>query len=129
MGTPVDYYKIICLVFLRLVFLEGLGPDLLASLAKTTFQKMARSAAKMTQTRDNPLYGLKIYENPNLTVPGPPIQVPRTWKERFFSKPWKPWQATKTIVPMVPSKQIIKLPDGALVMHPEMHRELRKQLG
>jgi hypothetical protein len=72
--------------------------------------------------------GIRIIENPYLTEPGEPYEVKRTWRERIFSRPWNPMKTMKTIIPMVPKKEAIQLPDGSLVMHPEMAAELRAQL-
>lgn len=61
-----------------------------------------------------------LSQTPHMTEAGEPIQLKRSWKERLFSFPWKPWNATKTIIPQVPSRDVIRLGDGTLVMHPEI---------
>jgi len=71
------------------------------------------------------LGGLKIVENMFMVVPGEPYQVPRGWRERLFTMPWRPLRKERTVVPMVPSKEIIKLYDQ-LIMHPVTAIELRK---
>lgn len=50
--------------------------------------------------------GMDIYENPAMVVPGKPERVRRTWRERLFSLPWRPLQATRVVIPMVPDPQI-----------------------
>ncbi len=72
------------------------------------------------------LHGLRIVENANLTVPGTPYQVRRTWCERLFSRPWTPLTAERTVVLRIPSRQIYALPGGLIVMHPAMAAEIRK---
>lgn len=75
-----------------------------------------------------PTFGdMPVTLSPWLTKAGPPQQIRRTWRERLFSRPWRPLQATYTVVPQVPSDQILQTPDG-LVMHPEMWRKLSEQL-
>lgn len=60
-----------------------------------------------------------IIENENMTVPGNPIKIDRTWSERLFSFPWNPFRTTKWITPREPSKEVIIGPGGAMVMHPQ----------
>lgn len=75
----------------------------------------------------NFLNSIRIIENPILTMEGTPYEVKRTWKERLFTLPWEPLKATKTVVPQVPSTEIIYA-NGVMVMHPEMANKIRKQL-
>lgn len=72
----------------------------------------------------------KIRESIFVTEDGEPYEEPRTWRERLFSLPWRPLQATRTITPKVPSRAVYELLDGSLVMHPEtaaMVREAAKR--
>lgn len=72
----------------------------------------------------NPMFnGINIIENPYLTEPGEPCDVKRTWKERLFTRPWNPFKSHKEIIPIVPSREIIKLGDK-WIMHPEMAKEI-----
>lgn len=71
---------------------------------------------------------INIIEDEHLVENGPPETVRRTWKERLFSLPWKPLQATVTIIPKIPIRTIYKLPGNFLVMHPETAQELRREL-
>ena len=73
------------------------------------------------------LCGFRIIENPMLTVAGEPYTVKRTWKERLFSKPWRPTRATKTIVPQVPSREVVQY-GRTLIMHPVLKKELLVKL-
>lgn len=61
--------------------------------------------------------GKRVITNINLFVAGNPYEVRRTWKERLFSKPWKPLRKTRTVVPMVPSREIYCTND-CIIMHP-----------
>ena len=61
--------------------------------------------------------GVRITEDINMVVPGEPYEKQRTLKERLFSLPWRPLKKTKTITPMVPSKEIICW-ENQFVMHP-----------
>lgn len=71
--------------------------------------------------------GLKVIVNPNLTKPGPPEQVRRTWRERWTTWPWRPWVATKTVVPQVPDDQVYQV-RGAFVMHPAVYHQLKAEV-
>lgn len=73
-------------------------------------------------------FGVKIIADENLTEPGEPYDVERTWKERLFTLPWKPFRKTKTIIPQIPSKQIYGLPDGTWVMHPDTFHQLKVEI-
>lgn len=55
-------------------------------------------------------------------------EVDRGWRERLFSRPWRPWCATKEI--QVPSRQAIGFgdPPRQLIMHPSLAAEVRRAL-
>jgi hypothetical protein len=72
--------------------------------------------------------GMRIYTNALLTESGEPYTVDRTWKERLFSLPWKPWKSTKVIIPTVPSTKVYALSDNILIMHPDMEHTIYNQL-
>jgi hypothetical protein len=72
---------------------------------------------------DDRMLGLRIIESPLLTK-DEQRTVGRSWRERLWSWPWRPWQATKVITVLVPSDQILRTP-GALIMHPMMAERLR----
>ena len=69
--------------------------------------------------------GLRVIESVYLTEAGEPYQVRRSWKERLFSRPWKPLQRTRMVVPQVPMKGGYRLGNDTIVMHPDMIRQLR----
>ncbi len=70
--------------------------------------------------------GRKVITSPWLTEPGEPVTVRRTWRERFLTRPWRPWRSVRIVVPQVPSKRAVELPDGTLVVHPAMLQRLRE---
>lgn len=70
------------------------------------------------------LSGMHVIESLYLTEAGEPYAVRRSWRERLFSRPWRPMTATRTITPQVPMKGGFHLADGTLVMHPETLRQL-----
>jgi len=72
----------------------------------------------------NTFAGIRFVENPNLVEDGDPIEVPRTWMERLFSYPWKPWKKVKTVIPKVPSSRVLVMGNVA-VAHPEVIKQLR----
>jgi len=65
-----------------------------------------------------PRMGIKIITSPHMTYPK---EVPRTLRERLFTRPWKPLRKTKII--QVPSKEAYQLSEDTFVMHPEIQRE------
>lgn len=71
--------------------------------------------------------GYEVVTDHNMTENGEPFQERRTWKERLFTRPWKPFKGTKTVVLMVPMRKCIRL-GNKLVMHPEVLKELKKAL-
>ncbi len=55
--------------------------------------------------------------------------VTRTWRERLLTRPWRPWERTKTVTVQVPSKTGYFLDYGrTLVMHPETAKRLQESL-
>lgn len=70
--------------------------------------------------------GLRIIESLYLTQPGTPYQVRRTWPERLLSRPWRPFQATRTVVPQVPYQGAVRIDASTVAMHPAMVRQLRE---
>ena len=71
--------------------------------------------------------GLKFITSNILTIPGEPYQVKRTFKERFFSRPWRPLQAEKTIVPQIPDPKAVFM-GNTVVMHPVVLRAFMTEL-
>jgi hypothetical protein len=76
--------------------------------------------------------GLRVRLSEHLTQPGDPetVTVPRTWRERFWSWPWRPWQATRsyTHIPQVPYKGALRIGHDTVLMHPVTFRVLREAL-
>lgn len=70
--------------------------------------------------------GVRIVTSLLMVEDGAPYEVRRTWRERLFSTPWRPMRATRTVVPKVPKRGAMRMPDGSLVMHPARVAELRK---
>jgi len=75
----------------------------------------------------DPFRGMKIIESVWMTEPGEPVQVRRSWRERWLARPWRPWKATKMITPQVPMRAGYQMGD-AVVMHPETLRQLKATL-
>lgn len=69
----------------------------------------------------NDLTGLRIIESPHLTVPR---TVTRTWRERLFSWPWRPWRATRVV--QAPDPSMYQMAGGLLVGHPVTINRLRR---
>ena len=71
----------------------------------------------------NDLFGIQIIEDSNMVDPHSRV---RTWRERLFSWPWRPW--IKTLVWNTPSEKIylMKLDNFTekLICHPAMTQKL-----
>ncbi len=46
------------------------------------------------------------------------VTVRRSWRERLFSRPWRPWIATKVIEVDDPETPVVWMVDHRLMMHP-----------
>ena len=66
-----------------------------------------------------------IFESVYCTVPEDRI-VGRSWKERLFSWPWKPWSAKKTIVIQAPDEHVYVVGHD-VVCRPAIARQIRAQ--
>lgn len=75
------------------------------------------------------LQGMKVIENRLMVEDGEPYEVARTWKERLFTWPWQPFKIVNIIIPKVPLKEVWRLGDNTLVMHPDFFEEMKKSLG
>ena len=82
--------------------------------------------ADQTQGISMTFGGLRVIESEWLTQDGEPVQVRRTWRERLFSRPWRPLQATRTVIPQVPYQGAMTLGRDAVVMHPAIARQMRE---
>lgn len=77
----------------------------------------------------NPLYfGMRLVENANLLVDGKPYQRRRGWRERLLTRPWRPLQATETIIPKVPSPNFYMIGKTTVVAHPDTLARLKAAL-
>lgn len=59
----------------------------------------------------------------NLTVPGEPVEVKRSFTDRWFSWPWCPWKKTRSYIPRWPDRGLYMTQDPIsgeqmLSMHP-----------
>ena len=70
--------------------------------------------------------GLRVIESVWLTVDGEPCEVRRSWSERLFSRPWRPFKATRTVIPKLPHPGAIQLDTKTIMMHPETYRQLKQ---
>ncbi len=75
------------------------------------------------------LYGIPIIEDPNMVDAHSRV---RTWRERLFSWPWRPW--VKYLVWHTPKEDIYLVnldgygPRKQFICHPEMTRRVRDAL-
>lgn len=70
---------------------------------------------------------LEITVNAHMTEGCEAFDVRRTLRERLFTLPWRPPQATKTVVLQVPRKDYIKM-GNRIIGHPEAIAELMRQI-
>ena len=68
--------------------------------------------------------GNRFVEAPLMTEPKL-IEEPRNWKERLFTRPWRPMKKTKFTSIQVPSRQVMCI-DGTYYAHPAMIEEIRQ---
>lgn len=61
--------------------------------------------------------GITIKTNPNLVVPGETKAVKRTWRERLFSRPWRPLQTHNYIQTYDPDPNFYDI-GGVMFCHP-----------
>lgn len=89
-----------------------------------------------------PLYcpclgGMKVFQNAMLPRTKETL-IPRTWKERLFTRPWKPFMKTRKVEEPLIVKMIVPYDyymftvdttkgEEVLVMHPEVYLWLKKE--
>ena len=75
----------------------------------------------------HPYTGLAIRESEYLVVADGTRTVRRTWGERLFSRPWRPFKATKEETVYRPDDSIYRV-GQMLVCHPVTARKLKAAL-
>ncbi len=72
--------------------------------------------------------GFRLFESP-LMVRHVPRVVSRSWTERLFSRPWRPWVKKRVVIDIVPmEKVIIDYGERVVFGHPKVIRRFREQL-
>lgn len=72
--------------------------------------------------------GLRVILSPLLTEQGDPVTVRRTWKERLLTRPWRPWQRTRTYTPEIPYRGAVRFGENSVIMHPTTWKNLKGTL-
>ena len=72
------------------------------------------------------MLGMSLFKNPSMVVQRNEI-IRRTWKERFFSLPWRPWIATRLIIHYDPDPRVY-IYGNRLIAHPDIIEKLINQL-
>jgi len=62
-------------------------------------------------------HGINIIESPHCTIDD---EVKRTWWERLFTKPWRPFLKMKTV-----KKKAMFNYDNTIICHPDIAKQLR----
>ncbi len=73
-------------------------------------------------------WGLRVLESPYMEIDGPDVPVRRTWRDRLFSRPWRPWVATRLVRSRIPHPGFARISPTTIVMHPETARVLHERL-
>jgi len=63
----------------------------------------------------------KIISTPSMVKTKKKV-VKRTWKERLFSLPWRPFQKTKVVTYNVPDETVLKM-DDRIICHPSIYEK------
>ena len=63
------------------------------------------------------LPGPRLVESPALTV-AVHERVPRPWRERLLTWPWRPWQATRPVTVTVPDPHLYRFGSACVLAHP-----------
>lgn len=74
----------------------------------------------------NPM-GMRVIVDSQLVEPDGTVDVRRTWRERLFSIPWRPLEATKPVQTFRPSREVIQV-NGRLLMHPVTWKKMVEEL-
>lgn len=70
---------------------------------------------------------MDIIEDSNLLVLCEPVRVERSWKERLFSRPWRPHIDHKYEIQQTPDPDIY-VHDGVMIAHPVTAKALRESI-
>jgi hypothetical protein len=73
------------------------------------------------------LFGMKVIQDINMTDEAPMVYRLRPWKERLFTRPWRPLQEGVWMPQRRPSRRILQLGFNTLVMHPAMWQKLQAE--
>lgn len=76
----------------------------------------------------NTFAGMRVIESVYLTQASEPVLVQRTWGERLFSRPWRPWSSTKLVSTTIPYRGFYKVGNDTIVIHPQTLRAMMQQL-
>jgi len=70
---------------------------------------------------------LRLIESP-LMVKRVEKTVPRTWKQRFFERPWRPWQKIRIQIEMVPMEKVYMINGEMIIGHPATIQKIKEEL-
>ena len=71
----------------------------------------------------------QIIENKNMTIADGTIIIKRSWRERIFSRPWRPLQRTREIIRFIPDPHIYLIRGkNMIVAHPTTAIKLRQEI-
>jgi len=56
------------------------------------------------------------------------LEVKRTWKERLFSLPFRPFQKTKIVTYYIPQRKLIRVNETTYYAHPTILEEIKQQI-
>lgn len=72
--------------------------------------------------------GFKLIESFGVVEPGDLVKERKTLKERFFKKPWNPFNSYKIIIPMVPIEQcLVDTKNNLIVAYPDIIKKIKEK--
>jgi hypothetical protein len=93
-----------------------------------TWEKLMERCMEFQKAGHVGIWGYQIITSP-LLVDQKQELVKRSWKERWFELPFRPWQKTKVEIYYVPKKEYYILEkQKTIVCHPEMARQLKEAI-
>ena len=72
--------------------------------------------------------GMEVIINIHLTIDGEPYEEERSWGERLFTRPWRPFRKTNTVIPQIPDNNVYMYKKDKLFMHPTIYKLIQDKI-
>ena len=76
---------------------------------------------------DQHFFGVAIIESLHMTK-SKVFEYNRSWKERIFSWPWRPWAKVREEIIQIPVEEVLMIGNNMAVCHPAIARLLRDSI-